>query len=206
MKELDITLHVRQYIANPYWAAREKIVNIQKESGMNRARSNDRKEAALRTYLERIGMEYGEYEALEREANEPWYKNKDGWIVIPRHHMSGCLIQACNSSPPAGAKFRAAQFRSLVQISDFVTDRREKDTVFERFILPTDGKGNKLSNQRRLTSNEVIENFVARGTMTFDPSDVKEDSLVALLTYAGKYIGIGSSRLMGYGRFSVEAL
>jgi len=190
------------YIAHPYWPEREQVVNIQKQSGMNRARSEDKRDAALRRYLEKLGLTMADYKKLEVAASNEWYRNASGHIVIPRHHLSGCLVQACKSSP-AGTRFSQDQLRCLLQIADFTTDRKTADGIFERFVLPTDGKGNPISNQRRLTKNEFIAGFTAGGTIDFDKSDVSEKAVRELLQYAGKYVGVGASRKMGYGRFKV---
>ena len=66
--------------------------------------------------------------------------------------------------------------------------------------------GKALSNQRGLRTNSYIKNFAASGTIDFDPELVKPDSVKELLEYAGREIGIGSSRKMGYGRFEVSML
>ena len=71
-------------------------------------------------------------------------------------------------------------------------------------MRPKSGKGNGLSSQRRLTRSEVIENFDARGTLSFDPSDIKEKDLKELIRYTGKYIVWGASRKMGHGRATLD--
>ncbi len=198
--EYKIYFRGRGYIAHPYWPDRDKLVNIQKQSGMTRARSEDKRDAALRRYLEKLGLTIDDYKKLETSANREWYTNKAGYIIVPSHQIEGCLVQACRSAP-AGCRFVQEQLRSLLTVSDFVTDKKHGDKVYERFVLPTDAKGHLLSNQRRLTKNEVIIDFTAVGTICFDKSDTSEKSVKELLTYAGKYIGVGSCRKMGYGRF-----
>lgn len=202
---VKVVLAVKSYIAHPYWAEREELVNIQKSSGLNRVRSDDRREKVLRDYIEKIGMSMADYEALQRLAAREWYRvdGEDSEIMIPRHQLSGTLVQATKTAP-SGARFKQDELRSLVQISDFLTGKKEADSVFRRFVLPKDGKGNPLSNQRALRCNEVIENFDAKGTVSFDENDVKQKAVFELLRYAGKYIGVGASRKMGYGRFAVE--
>lgn len=195
-----VKLHFKNYIAHPYWPETEQLVSIQKQSGMNRARSEENRESALRRYLEKIGMSYSSYQKLELDAKRPWYYDKEGHIYVPRHHLTGALVQGAKSAP-SGAKFNQEQLRCLLQVSDFQTDRTKADEVFERYILPTGPNGVPISNQRRFASNEVIKDFVATGRIDFDPSDVKEKSVLDLLTYVGKYVGVGASRKMGYGRF-----
>lgn len=41
----------RGYIAEPYWPQRAKLIDIQKESGMNRARSAANRRKSLEEYL-----------------------------------------------------------------------------------------------------------------------------------------------------------
>jgi len=148
-------------------------------------------------------MSMDDYKKLEVLANREWYRNEQDYIIIPRHHLSGCLVQACKTAP-AGARVNIDQLRSLLFISDFTTDKKSADYVFSRFVLPTDGKGNPLSNQRRLSKNEAIQQFTAVGTLTFDKSDVSEKAVRELLQYAGKYVGVGACRKMGFGRFKVS--
>ena len=202
---MDVRLHFNSYIAHPYWAEREELVNIAKQSGLNRVRSEDKRDQALRRYLEKQGMSMEDYQLLEKLAARQWYKladANDGEIIIPRHQFSGALVEACKSAP-AGARFNADQLRSLLDIRDFRTGKFGCDRLFSRFVLPKDGKGNPLSNQRARRVNEVIDDFIAEGTIHFDTDDVKQKSVVALLNYAGKYIGVGASRKMGYGRFQL---
>ena len=37
--EHKVRVHLDTYIAHPYWPEREKLINIQKESGLSRART-----------------------------------------------------------------------------------------------------------------------------------------------------------------------
>lgn len=207
MHEMVLTLKFDTYIAHPYWPEREELVNLQKSSGINRARSEDKRDKALMNYLEKQGLGLEYYQRLQKLAAREWYRldGDDSEIIIPRHQLSGTLVQACKSAP-AGARFDDESLRSLVQLSDLKTGKKAADEVFRRFVLPKDGKGNPLSNQRALRTNEVIRNFEASGTIRFDTNDVKQKSLESLLSYAGKYVGCGSSRKMGYGRFELLGL
>jgi hypothetical protein len=204
---MELVLHFRSYIADPYWPAREQLVTIEKQSGINRARSQDTRDKALRGYLEKIGLTIQDYEKLQALAGRPWYRkdNDDpkSPIIIPRHQLAGAMVQGA-SSAPAGARFNQDQLRSLLDIRDFETDKIGEDRVFERYVLPKDGKGNVLSNQRRLERHPVIEDFEAIGEINFDGHDVKEKSLMDLIRYIGKYVGVGASRKMGYGRFAIN--
>lgn len=201
--DYTVTLHVLKYIADPYVEANEAVVDIQKKSGFNRARSQDRREKALLGYLETINLTVEDYHALEAEAAEQWYRNGDGKIIIPRHQLAGCLVAACPGAP-AGARMDDKSFRSLVQIGDFTTTKDARDGVFSRMALPKDGRGKALSNQRTRRKNDYIEDFDATGIMGVDLDAVKPEQLRALLTYAGKYTKVGACRVMGYGQFEVK--
>ena len=60
-------------------------------------------------------------------------------------------------------------------------------------------------NQRGFRSNAYIRNFAAAGEILHDPELVRPEAIIALLTYAGREVGIGASRKMGWGRFAVTA-
>jgi hypothetical protein len=202
---MEFTLRFKSYIAHPYWPEADQVVTIQKQSGMNLLRSQDKRNKALSTYLEKIGMTIQEYHKLEELAARPWYTNDEGFIIIPRHQFSGALVQATQSAP-SGSRIPAEALRSTLQISDFTTEKTMADQKeFKRYVRPTDGKGKTLSNQRRLTINYYIEDFLAVGDIEFDQRDIKAPNVVALLKYAGKYVGAGASRKMAYGRWEVES-
>lgn len=201
-----LSISVESYIADPYWPEVERVVNIQKKSGMNRAQSDDKREEKLRLYLEQEGLSVKEYAALVVLSKRPWYRqDKDGVIIISRHQLSAALVQACKSAP-AGAKINRESLRSLVRCEELLTDKQVADGTWRRYVKPTDGKGNPLSNQRSLRENEFIENFMASGRLRIDTATVKVDTLKKLLVYAGKHVGVGASRKMGYGRFIVNSL
>lgn len=197
---------MQNYIADPYWPEVDEVVNLQKSSGMNRVRSEDKRESSLNGYLEQIGMTRDQYEALVVKSKRPWYRVDDETspIIIPRHQLSGCLVQACQSAP-AGSRFAKSALRALIQIQDLVTLKTESDCEYKRYVRPCDGTGKPLSNQRSLRVNQVIEDFAATGAIALDESDVKPEKVLGLLRYAGKYVGLGASRKMGYGRFTVAA-
>ena len=220
LTRLTLTLEIRSYTGSPYWPETNDRVTIEKRSGMNLGRtSEDKREEKLRRYLEKIKMPWADWQNLCRLSERPWYKDAAGVsIIIPRHQLAGCLVQASKSAP-AGARFDPEQLRSLIMVSDFVTNRTEKDGIWKRYVLPTDAKGNPISNQRRYTESEVIGSedglaalginaavdvCTASGTVSFDAGDVKEKAVLDLFHYAGKYVGLGGSRKMALGRFSVS--
>lgn len=198
--QVQLTFKQPGYIADPYRIARFRLIEIQKQSGMMRARSEKKRRECLETYLRSTRMELAEYEALEKEANIPFYYNKDGFIVIPNQSVYACLANANDEAP---SRLRIQNLRVELQVSDFTTDKKEPDGVFERFAVVKSGTGKTLSNQRGFRSNAYIRDFTASGTIDCDPKLVRPDSIIELLTFAGRSIGIGASRKLGYGRFTV---
>jgi hypothetical protein len=202
----SVTLKVRSYIADPYWPEQERLITIRKQSGVDRARSEEKRAKVLADFLKQRGIADAEYKTLVAAAERSWVRvdsaNPSSPIVIPARQISGMLVHAANNAP-AGCRVPQDNLRSLIQVTDFVTDRTKRDGVFSRFILPKDGKGNPLSNQRRYTEDEYIENFAAKGTITFDDS-LKAEAVKGLLVYALGSIGVGACRKMDYGRGAVE--
>lgn len=206
MNVLDLTLHFHApgYCGNPYWPEMAKLIDIQKQSGMNRARSEANRRRALEQHLKASGMSFDEYTELERAARRSFHTNSDGFIILPETRILACMVNACLVAPAAMRPCNAESLRSLIKATDFVTDRKEADGVYRRFATVTSGTGAKLSNQRGLREDEYISNFDARGSVSHDPSHVKPDTLIAFLRYAGREVGIGASRKMGFGRFDVD--
>ncbi len=101
-KELKCELLMEKYIAHPYWQEREELIRIQRDSGMNRQKSDDKRAAALKAQLNKAGLSLEQYRELERSAARQWYRENgkdDGVIVIPRHQLAGCLVEAVGRAP-----------------------------------------------------------------------------------------------------------
>lgn len=203
--KLSVVVPMGSYIGHPYWPEKDDLINIHKKSGFNRARTPNTKEKALKGYLDSIGMTMDDYQELKKLAERQWYRqdnvDQTSEIVIPRHQISGCLVQAINNSPSAvRGPYKADTVRVVLQISDFGTGKFEADEVFDRFVKL------EQSNQRSRQTNEVIVDFDAGGFIhaerPFTNKDLKD--LVRLLNYAFKNAGVGASRKMGYGRRSGE--
>jgi len=209
---LEVSLD--SYIAHPYWPEREKLINIVKESGMSRARSSGNRQKALSEYLKRENISTAEYEELERLASRQFYVSGDGLIVVPSLHVTSMIVNAVSQMRANGRPFGPEQARSLIQATDWETDRLGPDGVWERFAVVTSGSGARLSNQRALRSNEYIgappgtaaSNPVAAAGGIVVDSSVSLEKLHQALSYAGEMTGIGASRKMGWGRFQVLSL
>jgi hypothetical protein len=194
------TIKIGSYIAEPYWPELDDVINIQKKSGYNRAKSEGKREAALKAYLKQEGISEKEYTSLVEKASRKWYRDDEGRIIVPRHHLAGCLVQTVKTAPAAiRGKFDADSFRHHVRLSDFVTDKTEKDSLFDRYVK------NDATNQRRRSISEVIEDFEAVGSVELSDKFKLKD-FENLLTYALSETGLGSCRKMGFGRGLVEKI
>lgn len=201
---MNVTLTLKSYIAHPYWDVRNRVIDIEKKSGVNRQRSEEKRQAALKAECEKQGITLADYEQLKIEAAEQWYRRDDRRIYIPRHQLAGAIVQTIGQSPKAlRGLFTKDNFRALVEISDFETELTEPSGVFTRFV--------KLegSNQRSIQSNEYIGVYLDKGE-PFDAvgqivCDAKQVSTVkSLLTAAVTQVGVGAARKMGFGRGTVS--
>ena len=200
------------YIADPYWPELEELINIQKGSGMNRARSEEKREAALQTYLKRIGMSPEDYADLEALAYRPWYRkhlsdDPADEILITSHQFYGCLIEAAKSCPASIRPCDPDNLRHCLTIGDMPTGKFAADGIFKRLVQPKSGTGQPLSNQRALRQNPFISDFEAQGSLRFFEDDMREGGRYVedFLAYAGQRVGVGASRKMGWGRFEVRS-
>jgi len=192
----------RGYIADPYWPEREKVINILKESGANRVRSQDRRAKALDDYLRARSMTLEDLHSLEALAERPFY-TLDGRIIIPAHQVHGALANAaalCSSSIRIA---RQEQIRTVLQSGDWLTDKGKEDGTWERFVVVKSGTGKTLTNQRALRANPYIEDFDATGTLTTLMEKEHLKKLEDFVKWTGQEIGLGASRKMGWGRFDV---
>ena len=201
---MEVVLKMVSYIAHPFWAARNQVIEIEKKSGVNRQKSDEKRLAALRAECSKQGMTYEDYLAAKVKASEQWYRFDDRRIYIPRHQIAGAIVQTIGESPKAlRGMFNKDNFRALVQIGDFETELKEPAGVFSRFV--------KLegSNQRSFQENEYIGVYLDKGTQfeargTICVTDAKQIKTVeALLRDAVGRVGVGAARKMGFGRGQV---
>lgn len=200
---VHVSLELKNYIAHPFWPERNRCIEIEKKSGVNRQKSEEKRVAALKAECTRQGVTYEQYLELREKAADQWYR-RDGKIIIPRHQIAGSLVQTIASSPKAlRGPFDKDNFRALVAIGDFTTERTKADGVFGRFV--------KLegSNQRSWQENEFIGQYLDAGSPftaegTIDVIDHRQvDTVKALLEAVVDRVGIGAARKMGFGRGKV---
>jgi len=204
MTRWRVAMHMESYIADPYWPELDDVISLQKKSGMNFQRSEAKRDAALLAYLQQQDLTMDDYRALVAKSSRRWYRMDDedqaSEIVIPRHQVSGALVQATKVSPSSVIKSAMADnLRSVLRIDPLATGKFKADALFRRYV-----KGE--SNQRRLHENEVIADFTASGALAFDPDVLRPATVRALFTYALVHVGVGACRKMGYGRGTLETL
>jgi hypothetical protein len=193
----------RGYIADPYWPEIYQLINVTKESGMNRAKSAANRRKALEEWLRANGKTLEWYEELEASTKRPFYTDAGGQIIIPPEQFMSFLVQACKTARAAQRAVPPDQVWARIKASAFTTGKVKEDGVWSRFATVSAGTGQKLSNQRGLRESKFITDFVATGTVTFDPETVDPKSLWNMIKWAGAMCGIGASRPMGWGRFEL---
>jgi hypothetical protein len=193
------------YVGDPYWPELNDVIDIQKKSGMNRARSTPNRRKALEEYLVTIGKTLDQYRELEKIAAMPFYRDPESnEIVIPEHCVMSFLSSTCNQTRSNSRPCEPEQVRSRFVVSPWKTGKMEADGEWKRFVVVSSGPGGKLSNQRSLRVNDYITDFDATGTISFDPDFVDPETLHRALDFGGRFIGIGASRKMGMGRFELR--
>lgn len=203
MPTFAATLRIEKFIDEPYWPEMAHLIDIQKESGLNRARSAANRRKALEGYLKEIGMSLDDYTALEAAARRPFHVADDGTIFIPAEKFAAFLVAATDQARAAQRPCAVEQVRTLIRVSDLATAKTGADGVWERFSVVSGGAGNKLSNQRGLRRSHYIVDFDATGTVAVDSEYVRPEVLRNLIVWGGRYVGIGASRKMGWGRFAL---
>jgi hypothetical protein len=216
MLTCDLRIDLQSYIAHPYWPEREQVINITKESGMQRARSDANRRKALEEYLRSKNMTVADWDALNVLADRQFYTNGDETtIVVPKKHVISMLVSVCTQARAAFKPCAPDVARIALRASEWKTNVTIHDAhSWERFAVVSSGTGAKLSNQRGYRKNlfvganppdgEPTIPVVCTGTIEIDEEMVKPDVLQNALDWGGIFVGIGASRKMGWGRWNVE--
>lgn len=191
------------YVAHPYWPEMNMVIDILKKSGVNRAKSDANRAKALEEYLRANDMTLADYERIKALSERPFHTNSAGEIIIPSDKVMAFLVAGNSQARAAQRATPPEQVWSRIVATDFTTGKTEPDGVWSRFATVTLGTGQKASNQRGLRENAYIENFTARGQLSFDEQTVDPGRLENLIGWAGQFVGIGASRKMGKGRFQL---
>lgn len=212
---IELKLELQSYIGDPYWPEMERVVSIQKESGMNRARTGENRNNSLEQHLRAIDMSRDAYDELEAMARRPFHVDDSNNVIIPKNHVDGMLVSACTMARSAMRPCPPDMVRTVLRASAWRTSiKADQAKLWERYVVVTGGTGQKLSNQRGLRSNyyigseppgemEPTKQVTATGTIDVNQEMVKIETLGKSLEWAGQWVGIGASRKMGWGRFNV---
>jgi len=213
----DVEINLHSYIGSPYWAEMAQLIDIEKQSGMRRARTEANARKALEEHLERTGMTLVDYEELKGLAHRPWHVNEGSWIYIPQARVQSLWVSICTTIRAAGRPVPPEQVRTALDVSSWVTNITPAEAAtWKRFAVVTSGTGAKLSNQRGYREDQVIGArppvegvahtvpVTATGSMAVDEEMVKPAVLKDALVWGGQRVGIGASRKMGWGRFEVK--
>lgn len=203
------------YVAHPYWPEMYEVIEITKKSGLSRARSDANRRKSLEEYLRANNMTLEDFRKLEELSKRPFHTLDDsgttpisgqvGEIIIPVESVMSFLVAANSTARAAYKASPPEQVWNRIKATYLTTGKFEPDGVWKRFATVNLGSGAKASNQRGLRENAYIENFTARGTLTFDEQTVDPETLENLIKWAGEFVGIGASRKMGKGRFALKA-
>jgi hypothetical protein len=196
------------FIGLPYWPERNTLIDVLKD--VHPKLGDAKKAAALLAALEKRGLTMEDHARLELRAARPFYTENDsdagdGEIVIPQRTIQSFLNNASQSAPKAVPRIENKGLTFIgVKVGDgnggkfLRTAKTKKDAVkFGRFVMPEDG------NQRRWTEQDAIADFQAAGVLDIDEEIIQPDQLKTLITWGGKFIGLGSARPQGYGRFGI---
>jgi hypothetical protein len=206
MKKIGISLHFNSsgYIGLPYWPERNTIINVNKD--IHPKLGDVKKKQALEAALEKRGLTLDDYKHMETLAERPFYTiddTRDAEIIIPQRVIQSFLNNASMNAPKAIPKITEKGLTFIGVKLDppyLTTGKTVKDSKrFERFVKMAE------SNQRSFCSSLFIDNFMAKGHLVIDEDIIKQEDLMKLFEYGGKYIGIGSARPQGFGRFRVES-
>lgn len=209
---VKVGLTFNRFIMDPMTPDKQQVINVEKRSGVNRLKNEDKRAQAIRSQLKKEGISEREWEELKkRVAERQWFYNPDGFIYIPAYRMSAAFVEGLSNAPKSMAgPYTKDNFRSMVLVSDFVTDQKEPTGVFARFVR-------RESNMRDYQSHEFLgryfragmagemigKPFNAAGVIECDEKQVA--TVKDILEKVMADIGIGSARKMGFGRGGVSS-
>ena len=125
---------------------------------------------------------------------------------MPALHVVSMIVATCDTISSRARPCAPNLVRTLIRPTGWHTARTAPDGVWERFATVTSGTGQKLSNQRALRADPYIEDTDATGVIGIDETTIRPEVLWKALAWAGTHVGIGASRKMGKGRFTLAPL
>jgi hypothetical protein len=194
-----LTLEVKRYIAHPYWPEVHWLFSLDKAALIHPKHSAAKKDQILQAHCKNEGIAWQDVlDARTKIATEQWYKDTDGNIIVPRHHLVCSWIQSLRNHPMK-KQIKVEQFRTFCNCTDGIVTPAKKvcDGKFRRYC------SSEESNLRRLQEHEEIRDFQVTTEVTFMANILTTKELTNLIKFAGVYFGMGAARKMDYGRYMV---
>jgi hypothetical protein len=192
------------YVGKPYWPELAQIIGISKN--IHPKFGEEKKKQALEAELNKRGISDEQYQTIVQRSQRPFYTAGDlddgsGEVIIPRHVLCGMMAQVVNVAPKSAVPKldKGSVHNGLQMVEPFLrTGKTVKDAKeFGRFVK------NQESNERRWDSSLYLPNITATGTLIIEENFVSPEHVKAILEYGGRYVGIGSCRGQGFGRFQL---
>ena len=191
------------YIAQPFWSELKQIISIQKTSGFNRLKNEQKRRQALLAELEKRSLTEADYAEMVAKSKRPFHRvggSEQGEIYIPGDNFQAYLANIAHRAPRAVAKVDPQNCRVAVEVEEpgLMTGKMEPDGIYSRFVK------NEESNERMLAESPYIKDFVAKGTLVINTEMIDPKDLQRMVEYGGRWIGIGAARPMGFGRMVIS--
>jgi hypothetical protein len=140
-----------------------------------------------------------ELECYSPGPNDPWDHNSGGYIVIRSFYVVASFRHAVHFNKMQREHLRPKTCSDYVVFSEFVTDRKKADSTYSEKLYFADAiyaaeNGIECIGVRRGHGTPVR----ATGTVEFD-DDIQPKTINFLLAYALSAIGIGASKMGGFG-------
>jgi hypothetical protein len=218
MRTFEATIHLRSFIAEPYWPELFERIDIEKKSGMNLKRLSQLRRQALEEELKARGLTLPEYERLCELGSRPWHLDAEGRIVHPADKVASFVSHTTQRMTSGSRPCDPDVVRVAIVPSAWRTGVDPAHArVWERFAVRHDsGRGNKkLTEMRMARRSHYIgaeppfelepagDKIVFTARFELDDSMVRPDNVAEMLRHGGEKIGIGACRKMGWGRFEL---
>jgi hypothetical protein len=218
VRTFQATIHLKSFIAEPFWPELYERVDIEKKSGMNLKRVDQLRRQALEEELKLRGLTLAEYDRLCELGARQWQLDDDGFIVHPADKVASFLSHATQRMTSSARPCNPEIVRVAIVPSAWHTGvDPARARVWERYVPRHDsGRGNKkLTEMRMIRRSEYIgaepplglepagDKIVFSARFRLDDAMVRPDRVAELLRRGGENIGIGACRKMGWGRFEV---
>lgn len=170
---------------------------------------------SMRNY---VGAKIAE-DYLDNPTESDFYRDEDGYIIVPVEQIKGSIFAGSQflgshllkTGGQAGMKKKIAlEYYDVFPTngSEYIYSAKdgkklkEKDKLWERMVSNIDAKGVK---SWRLAKNPVVKSADFEFMFEYEVGSPLDNMklIEELLTMAGK-VGIGTSRKLGYGKYSVE--